>query len=121
VSIGVIAGAGRFPLLLLREAARRGPALPTVALARVALPAVTTAAGPSAWLPLGQLDRTARFLRAQGAEAALLAGGVRRSALGAMPRPDARAARLLPSVTSRGPPSPRAGSGFATTATWPTP
>lgn len=98
---GIVAGRGRFPLLLLQESLRQGYNPPVVALKRVALPAVASCAGAVLWLEVGQVARGVDFLHAHGADQVLLAGGVPRGLLAAKPRLDRHALKLL-SAMARG-------------------
>jgi len=92
--LGIFAGAGRFPLLLVRRARRLGVSTTVVALERVTLPAVAREAGGARWLAVGQIGLAAQHLLGRGATEVVLAGGVPRNPLAVRPRPDGHALRL---------------------------
>ncbi len=80
--IGLIAGNGRFPFLVLDAARRLGHEVTIVAIEEEASPALSEAAArePKAaivWLSLGQLGRCIDALREAGATRAVMAGQVR--------------------------------------------
>jgi DUF1009 family protein len=80
--IGLIAGNGRFPFLVLDAARRLGHEVTIVAVQEEASPELNAAAArePRAeivWMSLGQLSRCIETLRASGATRAVMAGQVR--------------------------------------------
>lgn len=93
--LGIIAGAGRYPLALIREARRSGQGVAVVALERVAVAAIEQESCPCRRLAVGQLEAAASFLRGCGASAAVLAGGVPWRPLEVRPRPDRHALAAL--------------------------
>ena len=100
--LGLIAGRGRYPLSLLREARRTGTALAVVALRHAALPALFHQADLACWLDPGQIGAACRFLRACGASQAILAGGLPRWHSLPSLRPDRHAWPLLLRAASWG-------------------
>lgn len=93
--IGILAGAGRYPLHLLRELHRRQRTVVAVALKRVSVAAVAQEADTCRWLRVGQLRAAARFFSECGATDVILAGGVPWSVLSVRPRPDRVALKAL--------------------------
>jgi len=82
VRIGLIAGNGTFPFLILDAARRLGHAVTIVAIQEEASPELTAAARrePAAdihWVPLGQLGRCLEVLREAGVTQAIMAGQVK--------------------------------------------
>lgn len=80
--IGLIAGNGRFPFLVLDAARRMGHEVTIIAVQEEASPELTAAASraPRAeivWLSLGQLGRCIETLRAAGVTRAVMAGQVK--------------------------------------------
>jgi DUF1009 family protein len=84
--IGLIAGNGRFPFLVLDAARRLGHEVTVVAIREEASPELTEAAArePRAaivWLSLGELRRCIETLREAGATRAVMAGQVRHATI----------------------------------------
>ncbi len=80
--IGLIAGNGRFPFLVLDAARRLGHEVTIVAIREEASPELDAAAArepraASAWLSVGELGRGIETLREAGATRAIMAGQVR--------------------------------------------
>jgi UDP-2,3-diacylglucosamine hydrolase len=100
--IGLIAGNGAFPFLVLDAARRLGHEVTIVAIEEEASPELNAAAArePRAeivWLSLGQLSRCIESLRRSGATRAVMAGQVRHVKIFSGILPD----RLLLSVITR--------------------
>jgi hypothetical protein len=100
--LGLVAGAGRYPLAVLREAHRAGRRIVAVALRRVAVAAVAQEADACRWLEVGQIDDAARFFAICGAREVILAGGVPWRPLAVRPRPHGAAWRALMKATMEG-------------------
>ena len=100
-SLGLIAGNGRFPFLVLEAARRLGVEVTVVAIREEADPAIEDAAARQGavchWLSLGQLGRCLDVLRSANVEHALMAGQVKHVKIFSGILPD----RLLLSVLSR--------------------
>ena len=79
--IGIIAGNGRFPFLVLRGARDLGHAITVVAVREEAFPELEDAAGAAGaslhWVSLGQLGRCIKLLKAAGVARAVMAGQVK--------------------------------------------
>ena len=100
--LGLIAGNGRFPFLVLDAARRLGHQVTVIAVREEAFPELETAAAcepPAAlhWLSLGQLGKCIETLRAAGATHAVMAGQVKHVKIFSGIVPD----RLLLSVLLR--------------------
>ncbi len=85
-ALGVIAGNGRFPILVLEAARRLGRKVTVVAIREEADPAIEQAAAgdpPAAvhWVSLGQLGKCIAVLREADVREALMAGQVRHAKL----------------------------------------
>lgn len=76
--LGVIAGAGRFPFMVVDGARRAGCRVTVVALRGFADPALATHADSFRWAGLARLGRWIRILRHEGADSVILAGAVRK-------------------------------------------
>jgi UDP-2,3-diacylglucosamine hydrolase len=79
--IGIIAGNGRFPFLVLQGARELGHDVTVVAIREEAFPdledTARRAGGEVHWVSLGQLGRCIRLLKAAGVSQAVMAGQVR--------------------------------------------
>jgi DUF1009 family protein len=106
MNLGLIAGNGRFPFLLLDAARAQG--LPVVVAAireetdaeidrrALADPGITVQ-----WLSLGELSRLIDFFRKQGVQKAVMAGQVKHKQIFSSIRPDWRLAKLLLNLRTR--------------------
>lgn len=93
--LGLVAGSGRFPLLVAEEARRRG--VPVVALG---IPGVTDEAlarlvDTLTWFKLGQIDAPIKALKDKGVRQVVMAGKVQHVSLFGGVMPDWRAAKVL--------------------------
>ncbi len=97
--IGLIAGSGRFPMLVLKEASRRGIPMVVAAIKEEASPQVASCVAQAGegfavhWIGLGRLGRLIRLFKKSGVEKALMAGQVRHSQIFSANTPASR--RLL--------------------------
>src|SRR5258706_9932665 len=71
---GLIAGAGRFPILALEEARRLGHQVLTVALREEASPEVEPLAWRCHWISIGELSKLIEILKAEGIAEVIMAG-----------------------------------------------
>ncbi|MFO7694926.1 MAG: UDP-2,3-diacylglucosamine diphosphatase LpxI [Vicinamibacterales bacterium] len=100
--LGLIAGSGAFPCLVLDAARRLGHAVTVIAVEHEASPDLAEAAArePCAafhWVPIGQLGRAIELMRASGVTRAVMAGQVKHTSIFSGAMPD----RLLLSVLLR--------------------
>src|SRR5690606_13253016 len=81
MKLGLIAGNGRFPFLILDAARELGRPVSIVAIEGEAFPELATAAEQAGatleWVPLGQLGKAIRFLKREGVTEAVMAGQVK--------------------------------------------
>lgn len=82
--LGLIAGNGRFPFLVVEEALRRGIPMAVAAIREETFPEIEKYASSSRnspvslrWVGLGQLGRLIRFFQEEGVDKAIMAGQVR--------------------------------------------
>ncbi len=97
--LGLIAGAGRLPVLIAGGARRAGRPLVVVGIRGQADPALRDLAETFGWAGITRLGRWIRILRRHGVRQAVLAGGVRKANMYSPLRllrylPDLRTARL---------------------------
>jgi hypothetical protein len=93
VHLGLIAGNGRFPFLVLEAARRAGHDVTVIAIKEEALPDLENAAArapsvPLHWVSLGQLGRCISLLQSSGVAQAVMAGQVKHTKLFADIVPD---------------------------------
>jgi DUF1009 family protein len=79
--LAVIAGAGRFPFHVAREARRQGRRVVAVGIQGWADPSLASQVDAAEEIPLGQLGRLIRYLASQGVREAVMAGKVTKEAL----------------------------------------
>jgi DUF1009 family protein len=100
--IGLIAGNGKFPLLVLDAARAAGYEVVVVAIKEEALPEIETRSAASVhWLSLGELSKLIDTFRREGVRRAIMAGQVKHKQIFSAIRPDWRLAKLLLSLTTR--------------------
>jgi len=75
-TIGIIAGNGRFPVLVAEEARRAGYRTVVCAIEKEADPSLEKAVDACAWVKIGQLKKLRDFFREQGVTEAVMAGKV---------------------------------------------
>jgi len=104
--LGLIAGNGRFPFLLLDAARAHGLQVVVAAIKEETDPEIDTraAADPNIhvhWLSLGELSRLIETFHAEGVTRAVMAGQVRHKQIFSSIRPDWRLAKLLLNLRTR--------------------
>jgi len=100
--LGLIAGNGRFPFLVLEAARAQGFDVVVAAIKEEAFPEI---AAPDAaavyWLSLGELSRLIETFKREGVSHAVMAGQVKHKQIFSSIRPDWRLAKLLLSLGTR--------------------
>jgi DUF1009 family protein len=104
--IGLIAGNGSFPFLVLRAARQLGHDVTIVAIQGEAFPELATLAGELggttvAWIPLGQLGKCISTLKDAGVTRAVMAGQVKHVRLFADVMPDLTLLGVLTKLRSK--------------------
>jgi DUF1009 family protein len=100
--IGLIAGNGKFPLLVLDAARAQGYEVVVVAIKEEAFPEIEShGAAAVDWLSLGELSKLIETFRREGVSRAIMAGQVKHKQIFSAIRPDWRLAKLLLSLTTR--------------------
>ena len=104
--LGLIAGNGRFPFLLLDAARAHGLTVVVAAINEETDPEINTraAADPDIhvrWLSLGELSRLIETFQNEGVTRALMAGQVKHKQIFSSIRPDWRLAKLLLNLRTR--------------------
>jgi UDP-2,3-diacylglucosamine hydrolase len=104
--LGLIAGNGRFPFLLLDAARAHGRHVVVAAIKEETDPAMNTRAADDQgitvyWLSLGELSRLIETLQREGVSQAVMAGQVKHKQIFSSIRPDWRLAKLLLNLRTR--------------------
>jgi len=100
--IGLIAGNGKFPLLVLDAARAAGYEPVVVAIKEEAVPEIEGHGAASVhWLSLGELSKLIEIFHGEGVSRAIMAGQVKHKQIFSAIRPDWRLAKLLLSLTTR--------------------
>ena len=100
--LGLIAGNGRFPILLLDAARARGTEVVVAAIKEETDPEIEAhGAAQVTWLSLGELSKLIDTFQKAGVSEAVMAGQVRHSQIFSGIRPDWRMAKLLFSLKNR--------------------
>jgi len=104
--LGLIAGNGRFPFLLLEAARAHGLTVVVAAIKEETDPEIDTRAASDPnihvyWMSLGELSRLIETFQAEGVTRAVMAGQVRHKQIFSSIRPDWRLAKLLLNLRTR--------------------
>jgi DUF1009 family protein len=100
--IGLIAGNGRFPFLVLDAARSQGHEVIVAAIKEETFPQIEShGAAAVHWLSLGELSKLIETFKKEGIRRAIMAGQVKHKQIFSSIRPDWRLAKLLLSLTTR--------------------
>jgi hypothetical protein len=100
--IGLIAGNGKFPFLVLDAARAQGYEVVLAAIKEEASPEIESRGAAAVhWLSLGELSRLIETFQQAGVRRAVMAGQVKHKQIFSSIRPDWRLAKLLLSLTTR--------------------
>ncbi len=106
MKLGLIAGNGRFPFLLLDAARAQGLAVTVAAIREETDPEIDQRGASDArisvhWISLGELSRLIEIFHKEGVTKAVMAGQVKHKQIFSSIRPDWRLAKLLLNLRSR--------------------
>jgi len=100
--LGLIAGNGKFPFLVLDAARAQGYDVVVAAIQEEAFPEIESHGAASVhWLSLGELSKLIETFQREGVRRAIMAGQVRHKQIFSSIRPDWRLAKMLLSLTTR--------------------
>src|SRR3954449_11328470 len=99
--LGLIAGNGRFPFLVLDAARAQGNEVIVAAIKEETDPAIESNGTKVHWLSLGELSKLIETFKAEGITRALMAGQVKHKQIFSSIRPDWRLAKLLLNLRNR--------------------
>jgi len=99
--LGVIAGNGRFPFLVLDAARAQGYEVVVAAIKEETSPEIESRGAIVHWLSLGELSKLIETFRREGITRAVMAGQVKHKQIFSSIRPDWKLAKLLLSLGTR--------------------
>jgi len=100
--LGLIAGNGKFPFLVLEAARAQGYEVVVAAIKEEAFPEIESKGATSVhWLSLGELSKLIDTFKAEGVTRAVMAGQVKHKQIFSAIKPDWRLAKLLLSLGTR--------------------
>src|SRR6476659_5067420 len=100
--LGLIAGNGRFPFLVLEAARAQGYEVVVAAIKEETSPDIAEHGANSVhWLSLGELSKLIETFQREGVRRAVMAGQVKHKQIFSSIRPDWRLGKLLLSLTTR--------------------
>ncbi len=99
--VGLIAGNGRFPFLVLEAARSQGIEVVVAAIKEEAFPEIEKEASTVHWLGLGQLGKLIKTFKAEGIDRAVMAGQVRHKQIFRGVIPDLRMVKMLAGLATK--------------------
>src|SRR5438270_11252367 len=100
--LGLIAGNGKFPFLILDAARAQGFEVVVAAIKEETFPEIASSGAASVhWLSLGELSKLIETFQREGVNRAIMAGQVKHKQIFSSIRPDWRLAKLLLSIRTR--------------------
>src|SRR5215469_12878373 len=99
--LGLIAGNGKFPFLVLDAARAQGYDVVVAAIKEETFPEIESRGAVVHWLSLGELSRLIETFQHEGVRRAVMAGQVKHKQIFSSIRPDWRLAKLLLALTTR--------------------
>jgi UDP-2,3-diacylglucosamine hydrolase len=98
---GLIAGNGKFPLLVLDAARSQGIDMVVAAIKEEAFEEINSAARTVHWIGLGQLSKLIKTFKQEGVTRAIMAGQVKHKQIFSSIVPDLKLVKLLASLASK--------------------
>jgi len=95
MKLGLIAGNGQFPFLVLAGARRAGVPVAVAAIREETDPAIEQLANRLTWVGIGQLGKMLRFFKEEGVDKAIMAGQVKHVQIFSRAIPDVRMLKML--------------------------
>jgi UDP-2,3-diacylglucosamine hydrolase len=99
--LGLIAGNGRFPFLVLDAARAQGFEVAVAAIKEETFPEIESHGTRVHWLSLGELSKLIELFKREGVSRAVMAGQVKHKQIFSSIRPDWRLAKLLLNLSTR--------------------
>src|SRR5436190_3002824 len=95
MKLGLIAGNGKFPFLVLEGAKRAGTPVAVAAIREETDPTIEQLADRLIWVGIGQLGKMLRFFKEEGVDKAIMAGQVKHVQIFSRAIPDVRMLKML--------------------------
>src|SRR5947208_5717792 len=95
MKLGLIAGNGKFPFLVLEGAKRAGAAVAVAGIREETDPEIERLADRFTWVGIGQLGKMLRFFKDEGVDKAIMAGQVKHVQIFSTAIPDVRMLKML--------------------------
>lgn len=95
MKLGLIAGNGKFPFMVLEGAHQSGAQVAVAAIREETDPHIEQLADRCTWVGIGQLGRMIRFFKDEGVEKAIMAGQVKHAQIFSRAVPDVRMLKVL--------------------------
>src|SRR5687768_6546930 len=95
MKLGLIAGNGKFPFMVLEGARQAGARVAVAAIREETDPDIERLADKCTWIGIGQLGRMIRFFKDEGVEKAIMAGQVKHVQIFSRAVPDVRMLKVL--------------------------
>src|SRR5437016_7696273 len=95
MKLGLIAGNGKFPFLVLESARKAGASIAVAAIRQETDPEIERLAERITWVGIGQLGKLLRFFKDEGVEQAIMAGQVKHVQIFSRAIPDVRTLKML--------------------------
>lgn len=95
MKLGLIAGNGKFPFMVLEGARQSGAQVAVAAIREETDPEIERLADRCTWIGIGQLGRMIRFFKDEGVEKAIMAGQVKHAQIFSRAVPDVRMLKVL--------------------------
>ncbi len=95
MKLGLIAGNGRFPFLVIEGAHRAGAQVAVAAIREETDPAIEQIADRLTWVGIGQLGKMLKFFQNEGVDKAIMAGQVKHVQIFSSAIPDLRMLKML--------------------------
>src|SRR5882762_9596261 len=101
MKLGLIAGNGSFPFLVIAGAKRAGATVVVAAIREETDPAIEKLADRFTWVGIGQLGKMLRFFKNEGVDKAIMAGQVKHVQIFSGAIPDVRMLKMLWNLPKR--------------------
>jgi DUF1009 family protein len=95
MKLGLIAGNGRFPFLVIEGARKAGAQVAVAAIREETDPGIESVADSLTWVGIGQLGKMLRFFKDEGVNQAIMAGQVKHVQIFSRAVPDVRMLKML--------------------------
>src|SRR5258706_16444327 len=95
MKLGLIAGNGKFPFLVIEGARRAGATIAVAAIREETDPSIESLADRFTWVGIGQLGKMLRFFKDEGVDKVIMAGQVKHVQIFSRAIPHVRMLKML--------------------------